>query len=894
MTDGRPTGTVTFLFTDIEGSMELWEAEPERMRVALARHDAIVRSAIEDGHGYVFSTAGDAFSAAFEGAGAAVTVAAEMQSSLAAELWPMGVALQVRIGLHTGVADERAGDYFGPTPSRCARLMSAGHGGQVLMSGSTAELVRGSFKVRGLGAYLLKGVPESIPLYELVADSPTSSFPPLRALPESRTNLPARRDRFVGRVADLERVVEQLGEHRHVTLTAAGGTGKSRLAIEAATEMSAEFPDGVWLVELAGVESSEEIAAHVGRAIGFNLREGSDWLTTAAEWLSVKEILVVLDNCDHVIDDAARTVAAVLDRGERVRILATSREPLGVRGEVVTSLTPLDPATEGTQLFVDRASAADDRFDASGSKREIEELCHRLDGLPLAIELAAARVRTLQPAEMLELLDHRFEWLRSRDRMSDQRHRTVRATIEWSYELLSDSAQQLFDRLSVFRGNFDVDAASAIGAPTLERFVVIDLLDELEAKSLLESRVIKGRSRYRLLETLAAFGREQLMVRGDHEAVMALHSEHFIDSTITLIDDLVGLEADDAAALVPLVMEQLAETRRALYWALEHDPDRALDAAITLATFLMSVRAVRQIATLIELLDELAQTDPSGRASALAALGCIADSDVERMTARARATLDAGVDPAARALALVILARTDLVVRNENDGGIVHLEQALGELAVTDDKVWTALVASFLAAMFGHAGKHERSRLVFEELVEPNHHSLPRIDMFSIEAVANAYRFADRERSTNHLRRTIELAETADLVDAAGMARYQLAVNHMMARDNRAAFDELVTCLPGLLAEGEALAAGFALEDLAAVLAREGRLDEALVCLAAAVADVQRRTAVGPRVYVRRRDKIRTQGEHELGKNRTADAWQRGSNMTLDAAVAWAIELNWP
>lgn len=891
MTGRWPTGAVTFLFTDIERSVELWESEPELMRRALARHDAIVRSAIEDEGGYVFSTAGDSFSAAFEVPDAAVTAALKMQSALEIENWPTSVPVRVRVGLHTGIAEERAGDYFGASPSRCARVMSAGHGGQVLMSGSTAELVRGSCRVGELGAYLLRGVTEPISLFELVADGVATSFPPLRALPVSRTNLPAQRDRFVGRSDDLERVVGQLGERRLVTLTATGGTGKSRLAIEVAAEMSAAFRDGVWLVELAGMDSGDEVAARIGRTIGFELREGTDWLTTAADWLSVKEALIVLDNCEHVLDGAAQAIEAVLDSGDGVRILTTSRQPLGVRGEAITSLTPLDPATAGVELFVDRAAAADDRFDRSAGAPEIEELCRRLDGLPLAIELAAARIRTLQPTEMLEMLDDRFEWLRSRDRTSDERHRTVRATIEWSYGLLSDEARVLFDRLSIFLGNFDVEAAVSIAGPFLGRFEVIDLLDELEAKSLLESRVVNRRSRYRLLETLAAFGREQSTHRDDHEDVLALHSEHFMMSTIALIDGLADLEPHLAAAQVPLVMEQLDETRRALQFAVSHDPDRALDATCALAIFLASVRAFRHVAALVEILDELTPSDPSGRARALSAMAYFVDYDVDRMSARARATIDDGTDPIARAIAFAVLAIIDLVVRDDRVGGLDHIEQGLGELALSDDAVSRNLVAQMLTTQYGHARDHERARMVFEELVEPNRHSVPLWDITVIEAIANAYRFADAERSSNHLRRAIDLAETAELVGATGFARYQLALNNMLARDNGAAFDELVTCLPSLLAEGEALATSFALEDLAAVLAREQRFGEAIVCLAAGVADVERRTAVGPYVYVRRRDRIRTRVERELGKDETEDAWRRGNNMTLDAAVSWATQL---
>ena len=873
--------------------MSLWEAEPELMPVALARHDVIVRSAIEAAGGYVFSTAGDAFCAAFEDADSAAAAALEMQSALGTEPWPGGAVIRVRAGLHTGVADERGGDYFGPSPSRCARVMSAGHGGQVLMSGSSAELVRSRFGVRGLGSFLLKGVTESVALYELVADDLPSDFPAIRALPASRTNLPVQRDRFVGRVDDLERVVDQFDEHRLVTLTAAGGTGKSRLAIEVAAEMSALFRDGVWLVELAGAEAGAEIAARVGRAVGFDLREGLDWLTTAAEWLSVKDVLIVLDNCEHVLDDAARLVEVVLDGGDGVRILATTREPLGVRGEAVISLMPLAPETEGMELFIDRAGAADDRFDASGSMREIEELCRGLDGLPLAIELAAARVRTLQPAEMLELLDQRFEWLRSRDRTSAERHRTLRATIEWSYGLLSDDAKSLFDRLSIFRGNFDVDAATAIAGAGLGRFDVIDLLDELEAKSLIESRVVKGRSRYRLLETLAAFGREQLLARGDHELAVGLHGEYFIDSTSRLIDSTADLEPELAAAQFPLVVDQLDETRRALHWALAHDAGRALEATIKLAAFLSSARALRQVATLVELLDELGPSDPSGRASALAAMSYVADYDVDRMAAQAHATLDGGTDPAARALAFAVLAVIDLVVRSERESGINHVEQALGELALSDDASWTILVASFLVTQYGHAREHQRAQAVFEDLVAPIRRRVPLWDIAVIEAIANAYRFTDVERSSNHLRRAIELTETAELVGATGFAHYQLGLNHMLARNNRAAFDEFVTCLPSLLADGEALATGFALEDLAAVLARERRLVDAIVCLAAGIADAKRRTAVGADVYVNRRAAIRAQSEQEIGTSETEHAWQRGTDMPLDTAVAWATRLDW-
>ena len=474
----RPSGTVTFLFTDIEGSTRLWREYPAAMTAALARHDQMVRAAIVASRGVVFSTAGDAFAAAFWTPDEAVAAAMGAQASLAAEPWPGEVLLRVRMGLHTGTAAERDGDYFGPTLNRAARIMAIGHGGQVLVSDATAKLLTGG-DLHDLGEYRLKDLVE----VERVWQVGVGAFPPLRADRARTGNVPNSARSFVGRVDDLKRLAIEVQPGRVVTLTGPGGVGKTRLALEVAYALTDEFADGIWWCDLAPLPDSEGVAAAVAATLAVLPQPNMTPIDAVVEALRGRQALLLFDNCEQVLDGAAAVIAAIVEGCATVAAIATSREPLGAAAEWVWPVRSLDADLECVELFAERAASADATFSSGDDRSVLVELCRRLDGLPLAIELAAARIRVMTPSDLLRRIDDRFRLLHGNDRGGLDRHRTLVATLDWSYNLLAPGEKALFDRLGVFSASFDVAAVEAICADGIDPLDVIELLASLVDKS---------------------------------------------------------------------------------------------------------------------------------------------------------------------------------------------------------------------------------------------------------------------------------------------------------------------------------------------------------------------------------------------------------------------------
>ncbi len=488
MTGTPPSGTVTFVFTDIEGSTSLWQDHPQAMAAALARHDDIVREAIEDHQGYVFSTAGDAFAAAFASPTDAVAAIATAQAGLSNEPWGSAV-IRVRAGLHTGEAEERGGDYFGPVLNRAARIMALAGGNQVLLSQATVELVRdrlaSDLELHDLGERRLKSLHRTEHLYQLMG--PGLSDRVVAASTESSGNLPAGIVDFIGRRHDLEELSAAIEPGRVVTLTGIGGAGKTQLATRVAASLTDAYPDGVWWCDLTPLRSTEMIPSAVAAALGFAMQPDLTPVQSVVDALARRRILLVLDNCEHLLDGVAALVDAVLAQCTRVAILATSREALGTSAEQVWPVQPLDADTDAVDLLVQRAVAADATVDPlQWDRDDLVQLCARLDGIPLAIEMAAARLRSMGPRQVLERLDDRFRVLRSRHRRGNERHQTLLATLDWSYDLLEPDQRVLLDRLGVFAGTFDISLAEAVCADDqLDELDIADLLDTLVDRSLL-------------------------------------------------------------------------------------------------------------------------------------------------------------------------------------------------------------------------------------------------------------------------------------------------------------------------------------------------------------------------------------------------------------------------
>lgn len=540
-----PTGEVTFLFTDIEGSTRLWEDQPEAMREALAKHDEIARIAIEQNGGVVFKTVGDAFYAAFSSGSEAVRAALEFQRGLAFQEWGRAVP-RARAALHTGWADERGGDYFGPTLNRVARLLITGHGGQVLLSAATAELARSTLpegcSLSDLGHHRLKDLQQPERVWQLAHPDLPGGFPPLRSLNFLRHNLPIQLTSFIGRDRELAEAQSQLASGKLLTMTGPGGCGKTRLALQVGAELLDAVEDGVWLVELAAIGDDSRILQAIASAVGVREEADRALLQTLVEWLRTRRLLLMLDNCEHLLDSAARVVEQVLRSCPGVRILATSRAALNVYGEKVLRVRSLpvpDPNQRASvqalmevpsvRLFVDRASSSRAGFSVpDASARTLATVCHQLDGIPLALELAAARLRSMPLEQLEQRLSDRFRLLTGGSRTALPRQQTLRATIDWSFDLLTEPERLLLVRLGVFAGGWDLAAAEAICAVgAIDSLDVLDLLSSLVDKSLAAYDEQQGRGRYRMLATLRHYCQERVRETQDGSATSRRHLDYF-------------------------------------------------------------------------------------------------------------------------------------------------------------------------------------------------------------------------------------------------------------------------------------------------------------------------------------------------------------------------------
>jgi predicted ATPase/class 3 adenylate cyclase/DNA-binding CsgD family transcriptional regulator len=580
-----PTGTVTLLLADVEGSTRLWETQPGEMTAAIARLNQAVSDIIatHDGVRPVEQGEGDSFVAAFARASDAVAAALELQR---APLAP----IRLRVGVHTGEVQLRdEGNYAGPTINRTARLRDLGHGGQTVLSGATEQLVvdrlpEGAW-LTDLGTHPLRDLPRPERVVQLCHPDLVNEFPPLRVSGTVvSTRLPGQLTSFVGRDAELTQLRELLAENRVVTLTGAGGVGKTRLAIQVAAAMAPEFGDGVWYVDLAPLTDPELVPVTVARALGLPDQPGRSTMDSLLGLVRDRQLLVVLDNCEHLLDASAELVVALLGGAARLTVLATSREAIGVAGEVSWRVPSLSLTDQAIDLFTDRARHARPDFEITpDSAAAVTEICRRLDGLPLAIELAAARVRALSLAEILDSLHDRFRLLTGGARTAVRRQQTLRASVDWSHALLTEPERVLFRRLAVFLGGFDFDAARAVaGGGDVARYQVLDQLTLLVDKSLVvasEGGVTGDRTRYRLLETVRQYALEKLGESGEADAVRARHRDHYT-ALAAVLDSPAGRDYEQRLKQAEIEIDNL---RAAFGWSRENS---AIELALALASSL--------------------------------------------------------------------------------------------------------------------------------------------------------------------------------------------------------------------------------------------------------------------------------------------------------------------
>lgn len=649
----RPAArTATFLFTDIEGSTRLWEEQRAAMAAALAIHDGLVREAVESSGGTVVKTTGDGMLAVFDQAEGALNAALEGQRALGAAVWPATGPLRVRMAVHSGTAESRDGDFFGPALNRVARLLAIGHGGQILVSGATAVVVADDLPAEAQlldrGEHHLRDLERPEHVYQLAGRGLPRDFPPLRSAAQRATNLPLATTSFVGRERELAEVDRQLRSSRLLTLVGVGGTGKTRLMLEAAAEAADRYADGVWLVELAPLSDPGLVAQEVGRALGVHEQPSQPAIETVLDFLRSKELLLLLDNCEHLIAAAAEVAETLLGRCPRLTILATSREPLGIAGEAVAAVPSLslptaggvpssgaaesgsagawgdpgggpgsasaDPSvergwldevarSEAVRLFVERAAATSPAFTLeSRNAPAVVEICRRLDGIPLALELAAARVNVLSVEEIAQGLGDRFRLLTGGRRTAAPRQQTLQAAIDWSWDLLAQPDRRLLRRLSIFAGGWTLEAAAAVtsdpsaGSDTAgstagtagstpgrasARFETLDGLSRLVDRSLVAVDHAAG-TRYRMLETIRQYAADQLIASGEGTELRERH----LDWVERLCQEAqAGLAAGDLTPWLDRLDDELENLRVALDWAFEAHPERAIDMCIAVGSY---------------------------------------------------------------------------------------------------------------------------------------------------------------------------------------------------------------------------------------------------------------------------------------------------------------------
>jgi predicted ATPase/class 3 adenylate cyclase len=780
-----PSGTVTFLFTDIEGSTKRWEAQPQEMSQALSRHDAILRSTIESAGGYIFKTVGDAFCAAFATPHDALAAALSAQQALFTEQWSAATGgtgaigpISVRMALHLGVTEERDGDYFGQPVNRIARLLSAGHGGQVLLSDPTHDLVRDDLpagvELRDLGDHRLKDLTRPEHVFQLVAPGLPSEFPPLRTLDNRPNNLPRQQTMLVGREHETEVVCDVLRRQGAtlVTLTGPAGTGKTRLALQVAADMLEEFPDGCWFVGLAALTPTDHslvgpTIARELRDLGVSERPGEPLEETLKTVLREKEMLLVLDNFEQVID-AAPLVSTLLKAAPRLKVLVTSRVALRVYGEKEYAVPPLRlPDTrlghmpdlagltqyEAVRLFIERAQDVKPDFQVTNDNAPaVAEICARLDGLPLAIELAAARVKMLPPHSLLSRLGSRtsstsgrLKTLTGGARDLPARQQTLRNTIEWSYDLLDGGQRQLFHRMAVFQGGRTLAAVETVcnydGNLEVE---VFEGVESLLSSSLLQQREgSDGEPRFWMLETIHEYAREKLEESGDEEALRRDHALYFMALVEEAEPHLMGR---NQAEWLNRLEDEHDNIRAALRWAAEEGRTKpeAMEVGLRIAGAIWRFWQRRgyysegreQVQGLLLLsaagdaggADSAENEDAVGsnkrnkskwRAKALIAASVLAHMQADYSTARSMGEQSLAIarelgDKSNMALALNIIANT-VGAQGDMPARRSLYEQSLALRREVGDKRGVAILLSSLGGMAADVGDYLAARPLYEQ-----------------------------------------------------------------------------------------------------------------------------------------------------------------------------------
>jgi predicted ATPase/class 3 adenylate cyclase len=910
-----PSGTVTFLFTDLEGSTRLWEQHRDAMQAALARHDEILREAVETNKGIIVKSTGDGIHAVFGSAHDALGASVAAQHGLDSEMWPTPRPLRVRMGVHTGEAEHRDGDYYGTATNRAARLMSVAHGGQILVSLSTEELLSDNLpdgvSLVDLGEHRLRDLSRPDRIFQVSAAGLAGEFPPIRSLDAYPGNLPVQLSSFVGRHDELVAVGKVLRESRLVTITGTGGVGKTRIAVQLAAEVLQRFPDGAWLCELAAAGDPESMLEAVASTLGAIPRAGMSLTASIAEFLRTRVLLLVLDNCEHLLDATARLADAILRDAPGVRIVATSREGLAVEGERVVPLRSLpvpDPAfaeleqvaaSEAVRLFGERAEAARPGFSLEpGNATAVADICRRLDGVPLAIELAAARIAAMSPAEVAERLDERFRLLTGGRRTAVERHHTLRSTVDWSYSLLSPAEQHIFDRLGVFAGGFGTSAAEAVASGDgIEAWDVVDALSSLVAKSMINvDELADGTTRHELLETLRAYARERLDEAGVADEYRRRHAEHYAEFAERAGRGLIG---PDEFAWRRRFRADLANLRAAVTWAL--DTAGESESAVRIIAGLASESITDHTAGVGAWADKArtaaAQSTPGRHSAVLAAAAWYAwylgDFETAYTVALDAVRADPVADCAVPSFAYVVLTAAAGFLRRQEQT-INALNDAARNPAFINDRFGRIQLLATAAVGAAWRNDYPEARAnateavkLARELDNPTALAIA-LGVFGLSSVRD-----DPDAAIQALEESIALTRigAGDVIFATSLA--------LVAPLRAHAGD-----LPGALAAArEAFAYAHDTDDLTAIAAtlaclvelvyRSGYTESAAVLAGILDSDAFRPLLYPNDPHLLNRKRILEAARAQLGDEAYEGALARGAAMSYDAGLAYALaELN--
>jgi len=867
---GLPTGTVTFFFADIEGSTRLLQYLGDRYAEVLADYRRLLLSAILERNGQEVGTQGDAFFIIFRRAKDALTAAIAAQRAINSYHWPEGVAVRVRMGLHTGEALIVETGYVGIDVHRAARIGAAGHGGQILLSETTYILVKDHLpdrvSLRDLGGHRLKDLAHPHRLFQVVAANLPADFPLLKSLNVLPNNLPIQLTSFIGREQEIADVKKLLTTGRLLTLTGAGGSGKTRLALQVAADLLGQYPDGVWLIELAALADPALVPQTVASALGVPEQPGRALTEALVDSVRPKSLLLLLDNCEHLLLACARLADVLLRACENLRILATSRESLGIAGESlypVPTLPAPNPLRlpslqdfvqyEAVRLFTERAAAVLPTFRVTQQNAPYLALvCYRLDGIPLALELAAARVKMLPVEQLAKRLDDRFRLLTGGSRTALPRHQTLRAAMDWSYHLLSERERVVLRRLSVFADGWTLEAAEAVcAAGDGEAFDILDLLAQLVFKSLVLMNEQDGRVRYRFLETVRQYALERLVESEDAPAVRTRHLDWYRGLTEEAEAGLVGVRQ---AAWLDRLEAEHDNLRAALEWSLECG---AVEAGLRLAGGVWQFWSVR---------------------------GYLAEG---RRWLDALLKRSTGVAPIVRAKALRAAGRLAGFGQGDYAYGRVAYEESLAIWRDVGDRKWIATLIGDLGVLAFGQGDFGAARVLYEESL-----AIWRDvgDRWGVAlSLHNLGRAAYRQGDWAAARTLFEesLAICRELGDTQGIA---VALTNLgfvaFSRGDYASapalFEEGLTMQQEL---GDKRRIAYSLEGFAFLTLAQGKAQRAARLVGAA--EALRESIGAPLPPIDRADYERMVASvrSALGDDLYATAWEEGRGMTLELAV---------